>query len=67
MYRNAILIGLGTIVFTLLGLTLFQLQGQVDSPTMNYWGVVSFASLGTSIGFLAVEPSSTCNFFDWWS
>jgi len=66
MFRNTLLIGLGTVVFTLLGIALYQLQGPIDNPAMNFWGILSFGALGTSLGCLVVEPPTTSSFFDSW-
>jgi len=64
MNKNLLLVGLGTLVFAFLGVALYVLQGPVENPTMNFWGVLSFAALGTSIGCLVVEPADGGSLFD---
>ena len=62
-----LLIALGAVVFGMLGVALYQLQGPVEEPTMNYFGIVSFTFLGASLGCLALEPrASLSDFFDRW-
>lgn len=65
--KNIFLIGLGTFVFSLLGLALYRLQGPAENPVMNLWGVIAFAAVGTSLGLIVAEPDgSRGNFFDGW-
>lgn len=61
------LIALGAVVFGMLGVALYQLQGPVEEPFMNCWGIVSFTFLGASFGCVAVEsPDTLSDFFDRW-
>ena len=53
--KKSMLISLGAVVFALVGVALYRLQGSGES-LMNPLGVVSFASLGACLGCLAIEP-----------
>jgi hypothetical protein len=53
--KKSTLVTLGSLVFALVGIALYRLQGSGES-LMNPMGVVSFASLGACLGCLAVEP-----------
>gem|GEM_PF-5288859 len=64
MNRNQLLIALGAVVFAAMGVALYRWQGPAETPIMNLWGVVSFASLGACVGCLVVDPSDTR--FDLW-
>lgn len=62
-----VLIVLGAVVFGMLGVALYQLQGPVEEPFMNCWGIISFTFLGASFGCFALEPpESFSGFFDRW-
>jgi hypothetical protein len=49
------LVLLGSVIFALVGVALYRLQGSGET-LMNPLGVVSFASLGACLGCLAIEP-----------
>ena len=53
-FKNGSLVLLGSVVFALLGVALYRLQGN-GMTLMNPLGVVSFASLGACLGCLAVD------------
>ena len=54
-FKKSLLVSLGSLVFALVGVALYRLQGSGES-LMNPMGVVSFASLGACLGCLAIEP-----------
>lgn len=49
-------IALGTLLGLAVGLAAYHLQG-THPAMMNQFGVVAFASLGTSLGCLLAEPA----------
>jgi hypothetical protein len=54
-FKKCVLVSLGALVFALVGMALYRLQGSGES-LMNPMGVVAFASLGACLGCLAIEP-----------
>jgi uncharacterized membrane protein YccC len=56
MTRNRFYVFLGTLAGLAFGLAAYRLQG-THPAMMNQFGIVAFASLGTSLGCLLAEPA----------
>jgi hypothetical protein len=59
MNREYLKVALGAWVGVLLGLVVYQCQS-THVLNMNAWGIVAFASLGTSCGYLVANPTPKC-------
>lgn len=55
MTRRRFYVALGTLLGLAVGLVAYRCQG-THPAMMNQFGIVAFASLGTSLGCLLAEP-----------
>lgn len=56
MIRRRFYVALGTLLGLAAGVAAYRLQG-MHPAMMNQFGIVAFASLGTSLGCLLAEPA----------
>lgn len=56
MTQRRFFVALGTLLGLAVGIVTYRLQG-THPAIMNQFGIVAFASLGTSLGCLLAEPA----------